>query len=110
MANLLRRIKAGLLRLPLFVFSKRRKHPMYVYKLKKDKFKGLLLTHSNKLHGKKNMKLNKNPNLSDNKKAYIQKRAYLDDESSFGNLLRNYQFDKSDKGKIRYLKRINKKR
>lgn len=56
------------------------------------------------------MKLNKNPNLSDNKKAYIQKRAYLDDENSFGNLLRNYQFDKSDKAKIRYLKKKNKKR
>ena len=110
MANLLRRIKAGLLRMPFFAFNKKRKHPMYVYKLKKEKFKGLLLTHSNKLHGKKNMKLNKNPNLSDNKKAYIQKRAYLDDKFSFGNLLRNYQFDKSDKDKIRYLKRKNKKR
>lgn len=110
MANLLRRIKAGLLRLPLFIFSKRRKHPMYVYKLKNKKFKGLLLTHQKITKGKKNMKLNKNPNLSDNKKAYIQKHAYLDDESSFGKLLRNYQFDKSDKDKIRYLKRKNKKR
>ena len=34
----------------------------------------------------------------------------MDDESSFGKLLRNYQFDKSDKDKIRYLKRKNKKR
>ena len=110
MINLLRRIKAGILKLPLFIFSKRRKHPMYVYKVKNEKFKGLLLTHQKITKGKKNMKLNKNPNLSDNKKAYIQKRAYLDDESSFGNLLRNYQFDKSDKDKIRYLKRINKKR
>ena len=110
MANLLRRIRAGILRLPLFIFSKRRKHPMYVYKFKKDKFKGLLLTHQEITKGKKNMKLNNNPNLSDNKLAYIQKRAYLDDESSNGNLLRNYQFDKRDKEKVRYLKRINKKR
>ena len=110
MANLIRRIRTRILRLPLFIFSKRRKHPMYVYKVKNEKIKGLLLTHQEKTKGKKNMKLNKNPNLSDNKKAYIQKRTYLDDESSFGNLLTNYQFDKSDKEKIRYLKRKNKKR
>ena len=109
MANLLRRIKAGLLRMPFFAFNKKRKHPMYVYKLKKDKFKGLLLTHSIK-SSSKNIKLNKNPNLSDNKIAYIQKRTYLDNEKDFKSVLPNYRFDKSDKVKIRYLKRKNKKR
>ena len=110
MANLLRKIKAGLLRIPFFAFNKKRKHPMYVYKLKKDKFKGLLLTHSNKLHGKKNMKLNKNPNSNDVRKSYVQKKSYLDEYNSFGKVFNNYKFDKSDKAKIRYLKKENKKR
>lgn len=109
MANLLRRIKAGLLRMPFFAFNKKRKHPMYVYNLKKDKFKGLLLTHSNK-SSSKNIRLNKNPNLFDTKIAYIQKHAYLDCEKDFKSVLPNYRFDKSDKAKIRYLKRKNKKR
>lgn len=46
MANLLKKIKARLLRLPVFVFNNKRKHKSYIFKGNKENFYSLIITHS----------------------------------------------------------------
>ena len=83
---------------------------MYVYNLKKDKFKGLLITHSSISSGRRNIMLNKNPDFNDKRKAYLVKKGYSSEQKDFSIILKKWSIDKSDKAKLRYLKKKNKKR
>lgn len=109
MANLLRKIKEGLLRMPFFAFNNKRKHKAYVFKGKKDSFYSLIITHSDHSGKRKNIKLSRNVDVNDKGSSYIDRKIYKDNYRNFGSVYPNLKFDKNDKSLIRKLKK-NKKR
>lgn len=109
MANLLKKIKAGLLKLPLFAFNNKRKHKSYVFKGNKENFYSLIITHSEHSGKRKNLRLNKNVDINDKKPSYIDRKIYKDNYRNFGRVYSNLKFDKNDKSLVRKLKK-NKKR
>ncbi len=96
-----------------FGYNKRRKHYSYVYGQKGDLRKNLLLSSKPirkvKKNGKtkiiNNVKLYKNPNPNKKDTQYIMTKRYLDHKNNFGQIKRNWFFDRNDK---RSIKRIQK--
>ena len=76
-------------------------HPTYIYAREGDKFHYIGLTHAQITKGKRNIKLDKNPNPSDSRDAYFIPKSASNKKSSFGKKLKGWGFCDSDKEKIK---------
>ena len=92
-----------------FRYNKKRKHYAYLFKDIGNRRKNIILTSKayRKYHQKykKNIKLNKHPNIKIIKEVYVIPIIYIDDISSFDIKVLQWSFDKNDK---RIIKRIIK--
>ncbi len=92
-----------------FRFNKRKKHPAYVFKKKKDKYYSLTITHSPKTRNRKNIKLYENPSPEDKRAAYVVKKVAKDNVKSYDKKpLPGWKFHTYDRRNIKRLKK-NKK-
>lgn len=80
-------------------------HPAYIYMKEGDEYLFLGLTHSPITKGVTNIKLDRNPNPSDLRPAYVRPRSGRAHKSQFGARLKGWYFGKSDKQKISKLKK-----
>ena len=92
-----------------FRYSKKRKHYSYLFKEVGSKRKNIILSSKpvRKEHKriKKNIKLYKHPNPTDNKDVYLVPKVYLDELDSFDKKREGWKFHPNDKRKIKRLKR-----
>ena len=97
-----------------FRYNKKRKHFSYVFDKNGTKRKNIVLsTKPEKIEkrkkGKKkiykNIPLYKNPNPSRTDDSYLINKVYIDEETSFGNVKPNWNFDINDKRKVKRLKK-----
>lgn len=96
-----------------FRYNYSKKHKHYIFGEVGNKFKSVGLTHDDTTFGVKNMPLNKNPQKGKTEKSYIRNGIISDKKRSYGEPLKNYAFDETDrlnvKSKIRHYKKRNKK-
>lgn len=91
-------------------------HPSYITKVerkkKKPKARFIGVTESQETHGKKNVRLDKNPNpKTPNKKAYLRPEVEVVElnEKTFGKKLKGWQFAESDLPKVEIIIEKDKK-
>lgn len=96
-----------------FRYNYNQGHKNYVFGEVGNKFKSIGLTHDDTTFGRKNMPLNKNPQNGKTEKSFIRNGIISDRKKNYGNPLKNYEFEKTDrlnvKSKIRNYKKNYKK-
>lgn len=97
-----------------FRFSKKTKHPVYIFEDDGKKFNGVGITHKPTTFGKPNMPLEKNPQKGKKEKAYIRNGIISDSHKSFDTPKSNFEFSKEDfpkvKAKIRNYKKERRRK
>ncbi len=91
-----------------FRYNRRRKHPSYVFKEKKNKYHSILITHAPISANNKNIKLYKNPKPNDNSQAYMIPKIYKDDISSYNKPYKGWQLHRYDKRNVKRIKKGKK--
>lgn len=84
-----------------FRFNTRTKHISLIGGKSKDKYAYMTMTHSSKSGHKKNIKLEKNPNINDSRDAYLVKSIFIDDRNKFSSKIKNLSLTRNDNKKIR---------
>ena len=94
-----------------FRFNKKRRHFCYLFKDVGNRRLNFLLStkpvHLIHKKSKKNIKLSRHPDATDETELYIIPFIYIDELDSFGSDIYPWSFDRNDKRKI---KRLKKKR
>ena len=85
--------------------KKGRGHPSYIYKKVGDEYYFIGITHSDVTHGARNIKLDKNPNPTDNRTSYFRHFATKDKISKFGKKKKGWKLSLKDKMKARRIKK-----
>lgn len=98
-----------------FRFSKKTKHPTYIFEEGNNRYRSVGITHSPKTFGKDNMPLSVNPKKGDSRQAFIRNGFVTGPKQDFGgSTMNNYQFSNSDfklvKSKVRNYKRGRNKK
>ena len=97
-----------------FRWNKKRKHYAYLFKIMGTKIKNILISSKSvvirKKHGKTTIKNNvplvRHPNKKKSGKYFLIVRIYIDDESSFDELVyTDWVFDINDKRKVKRIKK-----
>ena len=71
--------------------KKKDKHPRIVVGANRTSFDSIGLTHSKKHGNRNNLKLKHNPNPSDSRQAYVDKRIVRDFKFRFSKAFKNYK-------------------
>ena len=72
------------------------RHPQIILEANKTKFHSTSLTHASKNRRKPNIPLKKNPDSSDKRKAYYQRRIIEDFKFRYSKAFNNYQLSNGD--------------
>ena len=93
-----------------FRYNFTEKHKTYIFAEVGDKYKSLGITHKSETFGRKNMKLDKNPQKGKSEPAYIRNGVISDKKKNYGKrTINNLSFSKADfarvKAKIRHYKK-----
>lgn len=85
-------------------------HPAYIYEKVGDEFVFLGITHSELSKDAKNIKLERNPDPSDKRTAYVKTKSQSDKQSRFGSRKKDWKLDDADKKVVEKIIKDNKKR
>ena len=88
--------------------KKVRGHPTYIYKKVGNRYHFIGITHSEITHRTKNIKLDKNPNPEDPRDSYLRPFSSEEEVSKFGVKKRGWKLSKTDKKKIKTIKKNHK--
>ncbi len=93
-----------------FRYNFTEKHKTYIFAEVGNKYKSLGITHKSETFGRKNMKLDKNPQNGKSEPAYIRNGIISDKKNNYGKrIINNLSFSKADfarvKAKIRHYKK-----
>lgn len=89
-----------------FRYNNKTDHPNWVFEEEHGKRRAFGITHNEETFGKKNMPLKDNPNKKDPKPAFIRNGVITENAGDFSEeVIKNLQFSKSDKAKVKSKRR-----